>query len=276
MKLYGVVTMDIVGSRKANKRADIQENLDRYITYMNNKHGDILTAPICFTLGDEWQLISHEPSQCYNLIHEFQQLLWKDHIDFYAGIGIGPLSTQEYQDIRKMDGPCFLAAREAINVTKNQARMRNKHIHSKNNRVYFKSWGANSNNESDIFYQHALERYQSQSSNRVLDEVALTSVHRHDISLKLPENLTLENTINVIIENNEILKSRMTQKQRRTYLDYMELGSYREMAKNCGENSGMSIGGISQKLNNAEYFTIQRNHEMVTSLLSYYCLIRGV
>lgn len=116
MGLYGVVVMDIVGSRNIRERGQLQAFLINCIGKMNQKHSLILTTPISITLGDEWQLITHYPAECYNLVHEFQQLLWEFEIDFYAGIGIGRLSTPVFEEVRFMDGPCFNLAREAVNI----------------------------------------------------------------------------------------------------------------------------------------------------------------
>jgi len=102
MKLYSVVNMDIVGSRHVKDRLQLQINLGNYIDQMNKKYRSILSTPITITLGDEWQLITDKLSESYNLIHEFQQLLWKDRIEIYAGIGIGELKTPIFEDIRKM------------------------------------------------------------------------------------------------------------------------------------------------------------------------------
>ncbi len=102
MKLYSVVNMDIVGSRNIKDRNLLQYNLNNYLNQINQKYRNILSVPITITLGDEWQLITDKLSESYNLIHEFQQLLWKDRIEIYAGIGIGELKTPIFEDIRKM------------------------------------------------------------------------------------------------------------------------------------------------------------------------------
>ena len=89
MKLYGVVIMDIKGSRNIKNRPYIQEKLQAHMDELNYKYKKILPVPIKFTLGDEWQLITEQPYECYNFIEEFQQLLWADNIKIYAGIWSG-------------------------------------------------------------------------------------------------------------------------------------------------------------------------------------------
>lgn len=259
MKLYGVVTMDIVRSKKIAQREQFQNELINYIENVNQKHSNILVSPISITSGDEWQLITRNPSECYNLIHQFQQFLWIDQIDFYAGIGIGGISTSEYSDIRKMDGPCFHLARAALNIAKNQAKTKNKYIFSKHNKIFFESDEKNLLNRIDMHFNNKIRGY--------WDEVA------SGLGGGNFRKITLGTLINVIIENNEILKARMTPKQKKIYIEYLETSSYRKIIEKYGKESKETIGGISQKLNNAEYFTIQRNNEMVKNLLDFYCML---
>lgn len=266
MELYGVVTMDVAGSRNIQKRDLFQDRLISYIKFINDKYAAILAAPISITLGDEWQLITYRPSQCYNLVHEFQQLLWMDGVEFYAGIGIGSIDTSLYEDTRKMDGPCFHMSREAINIVKRK-RADSRLIYSKHNRVFFKSQKHTVHGENEFIIEHLRRSFGLGD----LEEAALTSLQDSSLQ-RMMDALTLDNLINILIENNEILKSRMTQKQKKVYIDYLKLGSYRKMTQKTNE----SIGGISQKLNSAEFFTIQRNHEMVEMLLRYHCALKGV
>jgi hypothetical protein len=79
----------------------------------------------------------------------------------------------------------------------------------------------------------------------------------------------LDEVINVIIENNEILKNKMTVNQKQIYLDYLKYGSYRKIVEHSAKKS---ISNISKRLNNAEIFTVKRNREVIESLLMYYCL----
>lgn len=254
MSKYGVVIMDIVGSRHIMDREKLQNNLIKYIGQVNEKYKDILPAPISITLGDEWQAILEKPSGCYNIVHGFQKRLWMDDIEFYAGIGIGSLATPVYDNIGEMDGPCFHMARDAVNIAKKQTRAGSKYIYSKRNRVFFKSSDENiMNNNVAVF------KTKTQSMSQVIEEAAITALEDNGI--------TIDNLINILIENNEILKCRMTDKQKKVYMDYLKLGSYRKIIEES-ENGNDSIGGISQKLNSAEFFTIQRNHDMVSALLN--------
>lgn len=272
MKLYSVVNMDIVGSRNVKDREQLQINLNNYIEQMNKKFSDILVAPITITLGDEWQLITDKPSQCYSLLHEFQQLLWKDSVELYAGIGIGELSTSVYEDIRKMDGPCFHAARDAMNIVKDLDKLKTKYSINKLNKVFLLL----NRIANDDFYYNILDFYyviNSAYTESALEQIAATKEDNVECSnpSDILNKLILERTINLIIENNEILKAKMTCKQKEVYADYSRLGSYRKIVEISGEDAKESIGGISQKLNNASFFTIRRNHQMISLLLDTYC-----
>lgn len=270
--MYSVINMDIVGSRTVEDRRQLQINLNSYIEDVNDKYRDILAAPAAITLGDEWQLITGKLSEAYNLIHEFQQLLWKDNVDLYAGIGIGELKTQISEDIRKMDGPCFHSARKALNVVKNMKRLKNKYTVNKQNKIFLLSdymqINASNMNVLDFYYTSKLKY-----TRPVMQEIAAASefTHEKENGQAVPDILMLERTINLLIENNEVLKARMTKKQKEIYVSYLKLGSYRRIVDSAGSNE--TIGGISQKLNSAGYFTIQRNHQLVSDLLNSYCSI---
>lgn len=267
MKIYGVINMDVVGSRKIKDRDRFQKRLDEYISLANNEFSKILPAPISITLGDEWQLITNEPQECYNIIHRFQQLLWPEGVELYAGIGIGDLGTSINEDIRKMDGISFHMAREALDIAKNNAGAGRKsnYLGSKHNRVYLKL-DKNAINSSS--YKEYLRADEKQS---YMETAA--AYESYDLPVtELSDALGIEDIVNTIIDNNEIHKSRMSMKQKLTYINYMKYGSYREMIHMQSGISFGSIAAISQKLNTAEYFTVQHNHEMVKRILKYICL----
>lgn len=273
MKQYSVVNMDIVASRMVKDRERLQNNLNGYISQMNNKFSSILVAPITITLGDEWQLITNKPSEAYNLVHEFQQLLWKDNVDLYAGIGIGRLSTPPHEDVRNMDGSCFHAARDAINVTKNMSKLKNKYSINKLNKVFLLTQSlTNREFDFDILEFYFNSKPIQMQMEPFAEEVAATREIEDGVTEPVfVNNMIIEKTLNLIIENNEILKAKMTGKQKAIYINYIKQGSYRKVVEFMEQTSKETIGGISQKLNNASYFTIQRNQQLVSILLGRYC-----
>lgn len=262
MRLYGVVTMDIVGSKKIMDRGLIQDELINCINIVNEKYAHILPTPITITLGDEWQLITDHPWRCYDLIHEFQQLLWPAAVDLYAGIGIGTIDTSLDADIRKVDGPCFHMAREAINMVREFYRLKDDVIHSSRNKVYFKpSPKAFSILDTHFSKDEAFNYNMDMDQEAALD---IDEIEGKERDVKFSKSV--ENIINTIIENNEILKKKMTQKQKKIYIDYMKVRSYRKIAE-MHVSERETISSISQKLNSAEFFTIQHNHKTVSTLI---------
>lgn len=269
MKLYGVANIDIVGSRKIRNREQLQEHINQYIDTVNKKYSGILAAPVTLTLGDEWQIILSKPSEIYNLIHEFQQMLWQDNAEIYAGIGIGGLSTPLSDDVRKMDGECFHQARKSFEIAKSSGTLRSKYRLSKANKVFLLASSLPDNN----FGFDMLELYYGLGNNYLetaAQEIAVSkeSGGANSINSLLAGGIILERIINLIIENNEILKSKMTAKQRIIYSLYYKLGSYRRVLQAIEGKD--TISGISDKLNSASYFTIQRNNRMVSLLIDQY------
>lgn len=258
MKPYAAVIMDIKGSRNIKDRPYIQRKLQAHMDRLNYKYKKILLLPIEFTLGDEWQILTQELYECYNFIEEFQQLLGDDNIKLYAGIGIGYLSTDIGNHIGAMDGSCFIMARQAIDIAKRN--LQRKQIHSKDCRVFFCSIQKESENINNSIVKADC-----------LDEVAI-DLKENKQCYKSDTKGMINNLINTLIENNEILKERITDKQRMACISYGKLGTYRKMR----EVSEASIGGISAKLNTANYFTINHNNEMIKSMLYNYCKLEEV
>nr|WP_243240380.1 SatD family protein [Clostridium cibarium] len=235
--------MDIVGSRKIKERKLLQDKLKEYFDCLSKEYIEILASDISFTLGDEWQIVLKRPEESYNIISKIKTFLLELNISVYSGIGIGCISTDVYKNSSLMDGEAFIFAREAINAVKS----RDHAIKSKLNKVYFKGKPFYLYNEFDNF-----------------DEVALTSLDDNILNIK-----TLNEVINVLIENTEILFSKITTKQLKVATMYEKFGSYNKMLEN---NVAKSKADISQKLNSAEYFTLKNNKELIKELLKQYII----
>lgn len=242
--IYVVINMDIVDSRKIDNRHILQDKLKRYFNKLSKKYKDILVAPINITLGDEWQIVLKKPEESYKLITEIRLHLLKEGIKTYSGIGVGVLSTKIYKKSTEMDGEAFIYAREALNIAKNKG----KKISSKYNRVYFNG------KKLDIF-----------SRFNAFQEVAISS----DSQLNIPREITLNETINILIENNEVLLSKMTSKQLDAIELYKEYGSYNKIVE---KKFISSKAVISQRLNAAEYYLFEKNNSLIRELLELYYL----
>ena len=57
LKIYSVINMDIVNSRKLNNRKEINIQLENYFKSLEEQYKDSLVSKITFTLGDEWQIV---------------------------------------------------------------------------------------------------------------------------------------------------------------------------------------------------------------------------
>ncbi|MDD3224689.1 MAG: SatD family protein [Clostridium sp.] len=249
MNLYGAIDIDIVASRKIEKREIIQEKINKFVQFMNEAKKDILLTPITFTLGDEWQIVLKEPKKSYEIICDFQKFLRKESIFIYCGFGIGTISTNIYEDTRFMDGECFIKAREALNIVKNKNRFYNKNINSKKNNVYFNA------QLMELKYMYNLQD---------LNEVAVTKIEG---TASIP---TINDIINLLIENNEVIKYKITDKQLDIIELYEKYGSYSSIIN----DKNLSKADISQKINNSNYFVIKNNNLNIEELLNLYCSIK--
>lgn len=249
MNIYTVINMDIVGSRKLNNREIIQNNIRDYLEEFSFIHKELLIAPVSLTLGDEWQIVIKKNEEAYNLFKEIESFLDDNKIKCYCGIGVGNITTKLYSDTRSMDGLAFIYAREAINIAKNSNKYYSKYLNSKENRVFFKGENIELMNNQII------------KNLDLSEEVAFTSSTCDNY------DLTLNRLINCIIENNEVIESKFTNKQKDTIKLYEKKGSYNLMIK---DEPALSKASISQKLNTSNYFMSRYNRKIIKLLLKKY------
>lgn len=258
--LYAVVNIDIVDSKGACNRDILQNKISQYISIVSDSYANVLVAPITVTLGDEWQAVIKDPAESYNIVQAFQQLFWNDDIDLYAGIGVGSIKTSISIDTRKMDGPCFINARLALEIAKKHDRDR-KQKRSFKNRVHF-------------YIEQSLP---IQSHDEHMDEAAASLEARPKDDLyedSIYSISSLGQVINALMENNEVLKSKMTNRQKSLINDFRRVNSYRELIE-VSKGKYNSIGNISTMLNKAEYYVMNNNLELIKTLISNYCRLRG-
>lgn len=251
MKIYSVINMDLVKSRELKNREEIQLKLEGYFVKINFKYNKILVAPITFTLGDEWQIVIRDVKESYNLYTEIKRFLELNNVKAYCGIGIGRISTNEANDTRKMDGEAFIYARDAINMAKKSNTFYNKVNFAKECKVIVLGKKAN------IYEGVGLN---TNYDNLILAECAATTEDDGD-------GFTLLDVINNTIQNNEIIESRFTEKQKKIIELYEECGSYSNIEKNYPEYNKSSI---SNKLSAANYFLTLYNKRTIVELLSSY------
>lgn len=68
MKVYSVMNIDIIDSRKIINREAFQKTLKVYLKRLSDEYTSILVAPITITLGDEWQVVLREVGEVITFI----------------------------------------------------------------------------------------------------------------------------------------------------------------------------------------------------------------
>lgn len=251
MSIYSVLNIDLVGSRKIENRIEIQSEIKNYFSILNNKYDNILVAPITFTLGDEWQIVIREIKESYNIFTEIKLFLRLNNINCYCGIGIGGISTKEANDTREMDGEAFIYAREAINIAKKSNRFYNDVLHTKDCNLVLIGKNINTPNNNQLLVSELDDEL----------ECAIDS----DIDDIIPLNFI--DIINNIIQNNEMIESKFTDKQIEIISLYEKFGSYSNIEK---EYPTYTKSGISNKLSAANYSLTIYNKKVISDLLRKY------
>ena len=118
--IYLAVIGDVRASRRVADRAAVQELLDRGLARVNAEIGDDLAAAFTITLGDEFQGLLRRPGAAVATLLALEIAL--PDIPLRYGLGLGGLATPLRAQAIGMDGPCFHAAREALEEGKKARR----------------------------------------------------------------------------------------------------------------------------------------------------------
>lgn len=253
MNIYSVLNIDLVKSREIENRIEVQSKIKDYFLELNTKYTNILVSKITFTLGDEWQIVLRDVKESYNIFTEIKLFLRLNNLDSYCGIGIGTISTNESNDTREMDGDAFIYAREALNTAKKSNTFYNGVIHTKDCKMVLKGKNIDMTNS----YKNELQTNETDT----LTECAITTCDDDNISTGLID------IINAIIQNNEMIESKFTDKQLEVICLYEELGSYSNIEK---EYPNHAKPNISNKLSASNYFLTIYNKKVIWNLLHKY------
>lgn len=239
-RIYSVIDIDLVDSRKINNRKIFQEELKHYLNELSQQYAAVLVAPITITLGDEWQIVLKDVTQSYNICIDVQQHLMKLGAACYCGIGIGEISTNEAQDTREMDGQAFISARQSLDIAKCNKNAYSKVIPTKDCRIFFKG-------------PHVPQ--------------TMSQGQKEDF-------IIFEDIINNIIQNNESHLKKITKVQQQVITAYEQLGSYSAIE----DKEKISKSNVSNRLKASNYWLIEANRQMIGKLLKQYEIIlkRGV
>ncbi len=109
---YIAVIGDVVGSRSAGDRSDLQDRLGGGLRDVNAAFEDTIAAEFVLTVGDEFQGLLSAASGLDLILATLRTHAFAAELRF--GIGVGPLETALRSQAIGMDGRCFHNARQAI------------------------------------------------------------------------------------------------------------------------------------------------------------------
>lgn len=113
---YGALIGDVVESRASPDRRDLQRQLLQGLEELNAHFEDALARPLGLTSGDEIQGLFREPAEAVTVVVALTEAILPERWVF--GLGYGSLSTDLYDNVARIDGPCFHRAREALRRTR--------------------------------------------------------------------------------------------------------------------------------------------------------------
>ncbi|MEM1182609.1 MAG: SatD family protein [Acidobacteriota bacterium] len=112
-ELYIAVIGDLVDSKSLPDRAAVQRHLIGALERFNQEAESSIAAKFLVTLGDEFQGLLRASAGVSDFWWFFQELM-RSIAPVRLGFGLGPLATDLRDVALGMDGPCFYAARAAI------------------------------------------------------------------------------------------------------------------------------------------------------------------
>lgn len=107
---------DIRGSRHLHDRQGVQERLRADLAELERRYASDLAAGFVITTGDEFQALLADPAAGVPVVIACDTML--SGLRLRYGLGWGTLSTRLEERAVGMDGPCFHAARQAIEAAK--------------------------------------------------------------------------------------------------------------------------------------------------------------
>jgi DNA-binding transcriptional ArsR family regulator len=117
---YLALIGDIRGSRSLPDRQAVQDRLQRTLAGLDRRFDEVIAARFAVTTGDEFQVLLRDPAAGIAVLVACDEALAGIALRF--GLGWGPLATRLQPRAVGMDGPCFHAARLAIEWAKEQER----------------------------------------------------------------------------------------------------------------------------------------------------------
>ena len=118
--IYIAVIADAIDSRglAPAARTRLQADLQHALPQLNQRYRKALAARFDVTLGDELQCLLHDAGNLWEISHDIRYQF--PAVDWVVACGRGPITTALSPGITapKVDGPCFHAARAALESAK--------------------------------------------------------------------------------------------------------------------------------------------------------------
>ncbi|HEY6853543.1 MAG TPA: SatD family protein [Gemmatimonadales bacterium] len=119
-KAYFALIADAIDSRRLAPaaRRRLQAALQHGLPELNQRYRKALAARFDITLGDELQCLLVDASKVWEVSHHIRYKF--PEVDWVVACGRGPITTTLTPGITapKVDGPCFHAARAALEIAK--------------------------------------------------------------------------------------------------------------------------------------------------------------
>ncbi|WNY27212.1 SatD family protein [Methanolapillus ohkumae] len=114
-KTYFAVIGDIISSKKATDRNQLQERLNDVLNDINKTYAKDIASKFVITLGDEFQGLLIKAERLLEITDRIKFLM--EPVEIRFGIGIGNIETKINKESSVgADGPAFWNARKAINI----------------------------------------------------------------------------------------------------------------------------------------------------------------
>jgi hypothetical protein len=116
--VYYAVIADAVASRRLApaRRAALQTGLRAVARDVTRRHRRAVAAAFALTLGDELQGLVADPAAIWPIAHALRAAV--PDVDWIVACGRGAVTTPPARTAPEMDGPCFHAARAALESAK--------------------------------------------------------------------------------------------------------------------------------------------------------------
>ena len=116
--VYYAVIADATASRRLPpaRRAALQTALRTLARDLTRRHRRAVTAAFAVTLGDELQGLLADPAAVWPIAHALRAAT--PGVDWVIACGRGAVTTPLARTAPEMDGPCFHAARAALEAAK--------------------------------------------------------------------------------------------------------------------------------------------------------------